>query len=215
MIWYSVCNQTGIKIAFFVNRVLFWKLWPEVLLLTACGLTLSKHGSFPSWWKYPSEQCPCVVSESAGVAVGPGASAEHRGQSVRPGVSLSSDVRNHSVSPPSPLTDWSPACGAAFSLDDLHATSRRSSGRRFLTAEHLPVGRCSGARINTQRATSQSESPAGFRPTPEQLTGGTKYDVAIFFSLPSWLRQEERTEDWKLRSWQSYVHLITDWTDLH
>lgn len=100
-----------------------------------------------------SVQCPCILSQSGGIAASGEASAEQRGQTVRPGVSLSSAVRNHKVPP---LTDWSPACGAAFSLDDLHATSRRSSGRRFITAEHLLVRRCSGVRINTQRATSQT-----------------------------------------------------------
>lgn len=93
-----------------------------------------------------------------------------------------------------PPSDWLiPACGAAFSLDDLHATSRRSSGRRFTTAEHLPVRRNSRLRINTQRATSQTESPADFRPTAEPLTRGAKSDVTIIFSS-SWLRQEERTQ---------------------
>lgn len=78
------------------------------------------------------------------------------GQRVRPGVSLSPDVRNHGVPP---LIDRSPACGAAFSLDDLHATSRRSSRRRFIRAEHLLV-----------RSSSR-----------------------------------ERTQDWKLQSWQSMI----------
>lgn len=76
--------------------------------------------------------------------------------------------------------NWSPACGAAFSLDDLQATSRRSSRRRFITAEHLLVRRSSGEHIIIQWATSQRESPVGFRPTQEQLTSGTKYDAAFF-----------------------------------
>lgn len=63
-------------------------------------------------------------------------------------------------------------------MDDLHATSLRSSRRRFITAEHLLVRRSSGTRIDTQPETSQGESPAGFRPTLEQLTWGTQYDAA-------------------------------------
>lgn len=63
-------------------------------------------------------------------------------------------------------------------MDDLHATSLRSSIRLFITAEHLLVRRSSGTRINTQPETSQGESPAGFRPTLEQLTRGIKYDAA-------------------------------------
>lgn len=144
-------------------------------------LTLGKHDRFPSWWKHSvctvslySVRQQRYYSRSRSIS---GAKTPE----CPPGVSLSSDIRNHcppSLSPPSlphpPLLPlWPPACGAAFSLDDLHGTSHRSSGRRF--SEHLLVESSSRVRITKpQRATSQSESPAGFRPTPEQLSRETK-----------------------------------------
>lgn len=80
--------------------------------------------------------------------------------------------------------NWSPACGAAFSLDDLQATSRRSSRRRFITAEHLLVRRSSGEHIIIQWATSQRESPVGFQADSGAADLGNKIRRCIFSPPP-------------------------------
>lgn len=63
------------------------------------SMTLAKHGSFPSWWKYQSVRCPCLLSQSWSLLQ---RVPEHRGQTVPPGVSLSSAVRKHRALPPRP-----------------------------------------------------------------------------------------------------------------
>lgn len=150
---------------------LFWKFWPEVPLNT---LLCWRNRSMIVF-------CPC---ENIKVCAVPLYSvSDHRNcrqprtteDSVRPEASLFSDVRNHRVPP---LTHWSPACGAHFSLDDLQATSRRSCKRRTRHS-WAPAGlRSSGEYIIIQWATSRSEPTVGFEPTREQLTSRKKYDVA-------------------------------------
>lgn len=157
-------------------------------------MTLSKHDSLTSSWKYQSVHCPCTLSEIGGTAASPGAqrvSGLERHCPRTSGTTASllwlSDPRH--VEPLSPwMTYTQPHAGAA-NLGSLELNT-------------CWLGGAAGSRI-IQRATSQSDSPVGFRPTQEQLTSATKYDALIF--PRSWLRQEERTPDWKLRGWQSMI----------
>lgn len=117
----------------------------DLFILKSCGrkygalpptlLTLPKHGSFAVLVK--TSKCPVSLSCAT--------DRTHRARISNPTASSEDRVSGRKCHRPrtsksvAPLPRDQPACGAAFSLDDLHATSLRSSRRRFSAAEHLLV----------------------------------------------------------------------------
>lgn len=150
-------------------------------LFILAGSTLAEHGVFPSWWKYQSVQCPCVLSDSGGVAVslsgvtGPECHCPRKLQTtVSPWKWLVPGMWSHF------LLDW---------------PTRHLPGAAYEGSLHLLVRRSTGVRIKTQskRDSCRVQADSG------AADPGNKIRYVTIFSQ-SWLRQEQWKEDWKLQS---------------